>query len=140
MGVSATPIKRRILAVWLPRLSTDRLKRRAGLSATQGEPERKPLVVVAKIENALRLTAVDRTAAKANLAIGMTLADARAMIPALAVMEADADADRLLLDSIAEWCDRYTPLVALDPPDGLLLDVTGATALFGGERALLDGV
>jgi protein ImuB len=70
----------------------------------------------------------------------MTLADARAMIPHLAVVEADADADRSLLESIAEWCDRYTPLVALDPPDGLLLDVTGATALFGGERALLDGV
>ena len=70
----------------------------------------------------------------------MMLADARAMIPELEVVEADEDADRRLLEAIADWCDRYTPLVALDLPHGLLLDVTGAAALFGGERALLDGV
>ena len=101
---------------------------------------RTPLVVVAKIDNALRLTAVDRKAARSNLAAGMTLADARAMIPDLEIVEADEDADRTLLEAIADWCDRYTPLVALDLPHGLLLDVTGATALFGGERVLLDGV
>jgi protein ImuB len=134
-GFSASPIKRRILAVWLPRLPTDRLQRRA--SATRGE---KPLVVVAKIDNALRLTAVDRKAAQVNLAAGMTLADARAMIPEFDAVEADEPADRTLLEAIADWCDRYTPLVALDVPHGLLLDVTGATALFGGERALLDGI
>ena len=43
-----------------------------------------------------------------------------------------------LLESIADWSLHYTPLVALDLPHGLLLDVTGATHLFGGERALLD--
>ena len=100
----------------------------------------RPLVIVAKIDNALRLTAIDRKAAVSNLAVGMSLADARAMIPDVTVVEADEDADRALLDSIAEWCDRYTPLVALDPPNGLLLDVTGATALFGGECALLGGI
>ncbi len=119
--------------MWLPRLPTDRLKRRAAWGET-------PLVVVAKVDNALRLTAVDHRAARMNLAAGMTLADARAMIPALDAVEADEPADRALLEAIAEWCDRYTPLVALDLPHGLLLDVTGATALFGGERALLDGV
>jgi protein ImuB len=88
----------------------------------------------------LRLSAIDRKAAASNLAIGMSLADARAMIPDVTVVEADEDADRALLDSIAEWCDRYTPLVALDPPHGLLLDVTGVTALFGGECALLGTI
>src|SRR4030095_5657125 len=109
--------------------------------AAPGErAETRPLVVVAKIDNALRLSAIDRKAAASNLAAGMSLADARAMIPDVTVVEADEDADRVLLDSIAEWCDRYTPLVALDPPHGLLLDVTGATSLFGGERAFLDGI
>ena len=32
---------------------------------------------------------------------------------------------------------RYSPVVALDPPDGLLIDVTGAAHLHGGEAALL---
>ena len=40
-----------------------------------------------------------------------------------------------LLEHIADWCDRFTPLVTLDPPDGLLLDITGAAHLFGGEAA-----
>ena len=39
---------------------------------------------------------------------------------------------------IADWCDRFTPLVALDPPHGLFLDITGCAHLFGGEAALLQ--
>ncbi len=50
--------------------------------------------------------------------------------------EADPEADRRMLENIADWCDRYTPLVGLDPPDGLVLDVTGCAHLFGGEAAL----
>ena len=41
-----------------------------------------------------------------------------------------------MLDAIADWCDRYTPLVGLDPPDGLFLDITGCAHLFGGEARL----
>jgi protein ImuB len=66
----------------------------------------------------------------------MGLADARAMYPKLPVVEADPEADQRLLEGIADWCDRYTPLIGLDPPDGLLLDVTGCAHLFGGEAAL----
>ena len=66
----------------------------------------------------------------------MALADVRAMYPKIAVADADEAADFALLEAVADWCDRYTPLVGLDPPDGLLLDVTGCAHLFGGERAL----
>jgi protein ImuB len=41
-----------------------------------------------------------------------------------------------LLDAVADWCDRYTPLVGLDAPDGLMLDITGCAHLFGGESAM----
>jgi protein ImuB len=66
----------------------------------------------------------------------MPLADARAMHPGLAVAPADEAADRQTLENIADWCDRYTPLVGLDLPDGLMLDITGCAHLFGGETAL----
>ena len=66
----------------------------------------------------------------------MTLADARAIVPALVVAEADASAEADLLAAIADWCRRFTPLAALDQPDGVLLDISGASHLFGGERAL----
>ena len=60
------------------------------------------------------------------------------MHPSIEIVEADPKADRRLLESLADWCDRYTPLVALDGDDGLLLDITGCAHLFGGEGALLD--
>ena len=41
------------------------------------------------------------------------------------------------LNAIADWCDRFTPLVALDPPHGLFLDITGCVHLFGGEAAMM---
>ena len=41
------------------------------------------------------------------------------------------------MEKIADWCLRYTPLVACDPPDGLLLDISGCAHLYGGEDALV---
>ena len=60
------------------------------------------------------------------------------MHPSIEIVEADPQADRRLLEGLADWCDRYTPLVALDGADGLFLDITGCAHLFGGEKALLD--
>jgi protein ImuB len=125
-----TPSSRRYLSVWLRRLSTDRIERR--LSA----PADAPRVIVAAIENAQRIVALNDAAAQLGLKSGMPLADARARYPALSVAEVDFEADRRLLEAIADWCDRYTPLVGLDPPDGLVLDITGCAHLFGGEMAM----
>jgi protein ImuB len=121
---------RRYLSVWLRRLSIDRIERRLPAPADG------PRVVVASVQSAQRLVALNDAAARLGLRPGMALADARAMYPALPVADAEPDADRRLLEAIADWCDRYTPLVGLDPPDGLALDITGCAHLFGGEAAL----
>lgn len=75
-------------------------------------------------------------AARLGLKVGMALADARAMHPRLAVADADPPADLLLLEAVADWSDRYTPLVGLQPPDGVILDISGCAHLLGGEAAL----
>lgn len=62
------------------------------------------------------------------------------MHPALEIVEADPTADRRLLEGLADWCDRYTPLVALDGDDGLFLDITGCAHLFGGEEAMREDI
>ena len=67
----------------------------------------------------------------------MARASVSAIQPDLVVEAADPYADEELLTAIADWCDRYTPLVALDPPDGLLLDISGCAHLFDGEAGLL---
>lgn len=85
----------------------------------------------------MRLTALDEMAETLGLRRNQGVAEARAMYPVLDVVEEDRDADRRLLDGIADWCDRYTPLVALNGPGGLFLDITGCAHLFGGEKALL---
>ena len=95
-------------------------------------------MVTAAHKGALRLAAVDERAAREGLGIGMTLADARARIPELAVTEADDAADLRQLLHLLDACRRFTPALALHAPDGLDLDVTGCAALFGGERRLLQ--
>lgn len=108
-------------------------------------------MVVGRRGNAIRLVALDEKAASAGLSRGMGLSDARAIAPAIEVIEEDPLADMQLLEAIADWADRYTPLVALDPGPqadrstlaaassdfGLILDITGCANLFGGEGAML---
>ena len=109
--------RRRILSLWLPRLPIDRIKRKlAPDSAALGND---PSVVVAKQNNALQIFALDDAAGPLGLSIGLPLANARAICPNLTVFDADEAADAKTLDDIADWCDRFTPLVALDPPHGL---------------------
>ncbi len=70
----------------------------------------------------------------------MLLADARALCPDLAAVPADPAGDLAALEKLALWAQRWGPWSALDPPDGLLVDVTGAAHLFGGEERLLRDV
>ena len=68
---------------------------------------------------------------------GARVVDVRAAAPSLVVEPADPRGDALALRRLARWAGRWCPWVAADPPDGLVLDVTGAAHLFGGEEALL---
>jgi protein ImuB len=106
----------------------------------EATPDSPPLIVAAKDGNAMCVSALDRKASALGLSMGMPLADARAMLPALKVMRANAPADAALLERMADWCLRFTPFVALDSPHALLLDVTGASHLFGGEKPMLDRI
>lgn len=95
------------------------------------------LVIYGKRGNADVLTAVDEAAERLGLHTGLALAQARAMHPAIEAVAEDATADAALLDSIADWCLRYTPLIACDAPNGLLLDIGGCAHLYGGELELV---
>jgi protein ImuB len=84
----------------------------------------------------MRLAAVNAVARRLGLVPGLTLADARARVPDLAVRDFDPDADARWLERLAQGCARYTPMAAAAPPDALILDITGCAHLFGGEAAL----
>jgi len=109
--------------LWFPLLPADRRRRRFG-------PDAPPTAFVEKQRGAIRVVALDRQALRLGLAPGLTLADARARVPELAAVDHDPHADRLWLERIADGCDRWTPMVALDPSDGVTLDITGCVEGF----------
>lgn len=110
------------------------------MSDTAPHPEA-PLILKGMDGRRRVVLAADRTAERAGVRVGMPLAKAQALVAGLVIRDADTCADAVDLETLAQWALRiHTPLVAADPPDGLVMDVTGATHLHGGERALVEGL
>ena len=126
---------RRYLGLWLPFLTADRWRRECATSSRPTIDDR-PLVFVDKVKGASRLVAVDAMARTQGLLPGLSLADARARVPALKAVACDAHADAAFLADLADAALMFTPSVALDGPHGIALDITGCAHLFGGEAGL----
>jgi protein ImuB len=86
------------------------------------------------------VTAANALAETQGIYSGMVLADARAIIPGLQVLDDKPELIDRLLKRIAEWCIRFTPFAAIDPPDGIILDVTGCSHLWGGDAPYLNDI
>jgi protein ImuB len=127
---------RRYCAIFLPLLSADRWLLEQG----EGGDALAPRAFIQKVAGSMRIMAVNEVALTLGLSPGMMLADARARVPDLAATDHDPDADARLLAHIADDCDRYTPMVALDPPDGLILDISGCAHLWDGEAELVSAL
>lgn len=79
-------------------------------------------------------------AAASGVVEGMTLAHARSLIPTgmpLWVELMRPERDAAALHSLACWALRYSPLAAPDPPDGLMLDITGTHRVYRSEAHLV---
>ena len=128
---------RRIMAIWLMRLAIDRW--RQNRQAPEGEgKDAQPLALIAETAHGLRIAAANAAGlGQAGARPGMMLADARALCPSLATAPSDPAADLALLEKLALWAQRWGPWSAVHPPDGVLVDITGAARLFGGEARLL---
>ena len=92
-----------------------------------------PLVLVTTAGQRQIVTAACPAARALGLMPGMAATQARALVPGLDVRPADTEADgaaiyRLALHAVRHWTPGAAPTV-----DGLLLDLTGAAHLFGGE-------
>lgn len=87
-----------------------------------------------------KIIACSRLADQHGVRPGMMVAEALATLPTLTCVDEDPDADRAVLIQLAEWSQRFSPIVGLEDavaPTCLLIDVTGGAACFGGEDALL---
>jgi len=126
-------MEKRYLSIWLPFLATDRLHRRGEVSRDL------PLVLTREDHGRSVVTAVNPRAMAQGLTLEMTLAMAKAICADLIHLEDEPAQAARLLEKLADWCDRFTPLVALNGKgDSLILDVSGCCHLYGGERAFID--
>lgn len=125
---------KRFASIWFRHLLTDwkaiRQPALRGKAYVFAEPDHGRMLI----------TSLTDQARKYGVTEGMTVADARVIAPDLEVFDGKPGRNIKLLTGLAEWFLRYTPLIQLDPPDGLLLDITGCTHLKGGEKAFLQEI
>ena len=127
----------RVVSVYFPQLSTERIRRRAG----EALPADKPLVVIARSGSKRWIFAADQSALKLGLRIGTAASKAQAMVADLLMVDAAPAEDAAALERLALWALRqYSPVVALDGADGLVMDIEGADHLHGGEARLISGL
>jgi protein ImuB len=124
-------MSKRFVSIWFPHLLTD------WFTIRQPALRDLPFVLSAPSHGRMIISSANITAQKLGVDTGMVLADARAVIPALQVLDDKPGLADKLLVRLAEWFIRFTPYAAVDPPDGLVLDTTGCSHLWGGDRLYL---
>src|SRR5882724_97863 len=110
---------KRFVTIWFRYLRTD------WFTIRRPPLQNIPFVLASPDHGRMLITATNFLAQSQGVDIGMALADARTIIPNLQFFDDRPELSGKLLKSIAEWCIRYTPVVAVDQPDGLILDATG---------------
>lgn len=118
--------------MWFPRLASDR--------ALRARPTDAPFALTLNQANTERLYCLNAQAERQGLNRGMTFADARAFCPQLQSTPATPVQDARFLSALNRWATRYCPWVGTEGSDGLVLDVTGSTHLWGGEQAMLQDI
>ncbi|WP_219766367.1 Y-family DNA polymerase [Neoroseomonas alba] len=126
--VASLGTPRRVLALLFPRLPVERLRHPGPLAIWAAQGSRRIVL------------SLSPEAEAAGLEPGQALADAQAILPDIILVPEDPAADVALLDRLALWALRFTPLVGVVGANGLLLDITGVEHLFGGEAALREAV
>ncbi len=125
---------RRVLSLWFPRFAVERVLR------TRRDALIAPFAVVGLRNNAQTLISLTPEAEAAGLRQGQPLRDATAMCPHLLTAPENAPHDAAFLRALRRWAGKFSPWVAEEAPDALVIDLTGCAHLFGGEAALLAQV
>lgn len=125
---------RRILSLWFPRLAVERVLRMRRDALTG------PFAVVGMRDQAQVLVALNPDAEVAGLRPGQPFRDATAICARLLTVPEHPPADRAFLLALRRWAGKFSPWVAEELPDALVIDLTGCAHLFGGEQGVLAQV
>lgn len=127
-------MEKRYVSIWFRNLVTDYLTRRNPVLGAV------PFAVALPQHGRLVITSLNQLAINHGVVRGMVVADARALVPGLEIIDDDAELPGKLLNRLGDWYIRFSPLVAIDPPEGLMIDATGCTHLWGGEQQYLTEI
>ncbi len=125
---------RRILSLWFPRLGAERLIRRQPVLGDQ------PLAVVQEQNNMQLITSLNAVAQSRGLQVGQPVRDAHAMCPGLLTFPRSVAGEARFLEALQRWAGKFSPWVAPEAGDALVVDLTGCAHLFGGEAQLMQVV
>ncbi len=149
----------RIMTIWIPKWPVQRRlveqpeRRKIPLLVCRREP--RGVMTVVSMALGERVWKADRGGSRAEGAAvspirpGLSLAETLAAISiahgskACRMAEIEADdpvADRMVLEGIARWCRRFSPIVAIEStarPERIHVDITGTSMLFGGEESVV---
>lgn len=127
-------MQKRFVSIWFRYLKTD------WFSLHDPQLRKLPFVLRAPSHGRMVITSVNAIAEHKCISIGMALTDARALEPDLQVRDDMEDLPQKLLQRLGEWGIRFTPVVSVDLPDGLILDATGCAHLWGGEERYIRDI
>ena len=96
-----------------------------------------PFAVVRDTGQMQVLASLSAAAEEKGLIRGQPLRDACAVFPDLVTRLQNPQADARFLSVLARWAGKFSPWVAEEPPNALVVDLTGCAHLFGGEIELI---
>ena len=131
---------KRFVSIWLNRWETDRFFRAHRRAAAPGADGPVPFALSERGAGGERVAALTSRAQSLGLSEGDLLTDARALVPHLQTSPRELEAAQTDLKALTLWCERWTPFAAANPPDGIMLDISGCAHLFGGEEKMLAGL
>ncbi len=127
-------MEKRYAAIWFPYLLANRKVRQdPALAHTD-------FVIAAPVYGKMVVKALSPGSGAKGIRTNMVVADCKTILPELEVFKWEEQSEHQLLKALGEWCIRFSPVVAIDLPQGLILETTGCTHLWGGEEAYLQDI
>ncbi len=125
---------RRILSIYLPHLAAEQILRLHRGTSLQ------PLAVIAEAGNRQVLSSLCPKAQAAGLYRGQALSAAMALCANLITRSQNPAQEQAFHKALCRWAEKFSPWIAAEGTDGLVMDISGCAHLFGGETAIAETI
>lgn len=121
-------------SLYLPDLLLDNL---ANDNHDNSNSDETAIAITERCNNRMQVRSCNQSARQAGISCGMSLNSAYALLPALSVVEYNAEREATLLRQVGEWAMQFSSVVCLHPTNHILIEIAGSKRLFEGFDSLL---